>query len=113
MRVLLLLSSSSLVFSGCIFSSSSQGSLEVRWTIGAGVQTCEEAGLDHVEITLEEDGGDVLAPVTAPCEAGRTGLYLLPDVDTGTYTVIIDGFAGDELVYSGRSQATYRVEADS
>lgn len=110
MRVILL--SSMLVCSGCIFTSDSDGGLELRWTIGAGVQSCEEAGLDLVEITLEEEGGDILGPYTAACEAGLGDLFVVDGVDEGTYTIIIDGYAGDELVYSGRSQQRYEVEAD-
>lgn len=110
MRVILL--SSILACSGCIFSSSSEGTLELRWTIGAGVQTCEQAGLDSVEITLEEEGGEVLGPFTTACEAGRGDLFVIDGVDEGTYTITIDGFAGNDLVYTGRSQQSYSVEAD-
>ena len=111
MRLLLL--SSILLSSGCIFSSSSEGTLEVRWTIGAGVQTCEDAGLDRVEVTLEEEGGDVLGPFGASCEAGRSDVLVLDGVDEGSYTILIDGYAGDELVYTGRSRSSFSVEADS
>jgi hypothetical protein len=111
MRVLFV--SCVLVCSGCIFTSDPPpGTLEVRWTIGAGVQTCEEAGLDAVEISLEEEGGDLLGPFTTSCEAGRSGTYPLDDLDEGTYTVVIDALAGGERVYTGRSQGAYTVESD-
>lgn len=111
MRLLLL--SSILLSSGCIFSSSSEGTLEIRWTIGAGVQTCEDAGLDRVEVTLEEEGGDNLGPFSASCEDGRSDVFVLDGVDEGDYTILIDGYAGDELVYTGRSRSSFAVEADS
>lgn len=111
MRLLLL--SSILLSSGCIFSSSSEGTLEIRWTIGAGVQTCEDAGLDRVEVTLEEEGGDVLGPFSASCEDGRSDVFVLQGVDEGDYTILIDGYAGDELVYTGRSRTSFAVEPDS
>lgn len=110
MRVILL--SAMLVCSGCFFTSESEGGLELRWTIGAGVQGCEEAGLDLVEITLEEDGGDNLGPYSTACESGLGDLFVIDGLDEGTYTIIIDGYAGDDLVYSGRSQQSYDVEAD-
>lgn len=111
MRLLLL--SSILLSSGCIFSSSSEGTLEIRWTIGAGVQTCEDAGLDLVEVTLEEEGGDVIGPYSAPCEAGRSDVFVLDGVDEGDYTILIDGYSGEELVYTGRSRSSFAVEADA
>jgi hypothetical protein len=111
MRLIVLLSI--LVNSGCIFSSSSEGTLEVRWRIGAGVQTCEEAGLDSVEVTLEEDGGDVLGPYSTSCESGRSDVFVLDGIDEGDYTIIVDAFAGDELVYTGQSRDTVFVEANS
>jgi hypothetical protein len=111
MRVVWL--STVLVCSGCFFSTDDpQGTVQLRWTIGAGVQTCEEAGLDLVEITLEEESGDTLGPYTASCEEGRNDLFVLRNVDEGTFTVFIDAFAGDELFYSGRSEDTYTVEGD-
>jgi hypothetical protein len=110
MRVILL--SSILLWSGCIFSSSSEGTVELRWTIGAGVQTCAEAGLDSVEITLEESEGAILGPYTTVCEAGRGDLFVIDGVDEGTYTVSIDGFTEGDLVYSGRSEQSYTVVAD-
>ncbi len=106
--------SSILVSSGCIFTSDPEpGTLELRWTIGAGVQTCEEAGLDVVEIFLEEDGGDLLGPFTTSCEAGRSDSYFLDGLEEGTYTIIIDALAGDEPAYTGRSQDAYTVESDT
>jgi hypothetical protein len=112
MRVLFV--SSILLCSGCIFSSDPPpGTLEVRWTIGAGVQTCEEAGLDLVEITLEEEGGDLFGPFAASCESGRSGTYSLDDLEEGTYTIVIDALAGEERVYTGTSQDTYTVESDT
>ena len=112
MRVLFV--SSILVCSGCIFSSDPPpGTLEVRWTIGAGVQTCEEAGLDLVEITLEEEGGDLFGPFATSCESGRSGTYSLDDLEEGTYTIVIDALAGEERVYTGTSQDTYTVESDT
>ena len=106
--------SSILVCSGCIFTSDpAPGSLELRWTIGAGVQSCEDAGLDVVEITLEEDGGDVLGPFTTSCESGRSDTYFIDGLDEGTYTIIIDALAGDEPSYTGRSQDSYTVESDT
>lgn len=110
MRLLVLLSI--LVNSGCIFSSSSEGTLEIRWRIGAGVQTCEEAGLDTVEVTLDQDG-DLLGPYSTSCEAGRSGTFVIDGVEEGDYTIIVDAFAGDELVYTGQSRDTVFVEADA
>ena len=109
MRLIIL--SSILASAGC-FSSSSEGTIEIRWTIGAGVQTCEQAGLDRVEITLEEDGGDVIGPFSTTCEAGRSDIFVVDGVDAGDYIIVIDGFDGDELVYSGESRSSISVEAD-
>jgi hypothetical protein len=109
MRLIIL--SSILASAGC-FSSSSEGTIEIRWTIGAGVQTCEGAGLDRVEITLEEDGGDVIGPFSTTCEAGRSDVFVVDGVDAGDYIILIDGFDGDELVYSGQSRSSISVDAD-
>src|SRR5687768_3420042 len=97
---------------GCGEDAVPDGTIELRWTIGAGTQTCDEVMISNVKITLEEAEGGILGPFDASCSAGRPGPYAL-EVPPGSYYVVIDGYNQDERIYTGRSAARYTIESDA
>lgn len=83
------------------------GDIAFDWSF-AGVQDCDEAGVDEVDIVVLRAGTVVMAVDGEPC-AGR-GL-VLTDILEGVYEVQIDAYDRDsELLYAGAFTVRVRGE---
>jgi hypothetical protein len=101
---LLALTVLTLSFAGCIITEPPPpppdpfGDISFDWQF-AGEPSCDDAGVDEVDLTLLRAGQVVLVIEREPCVGG--GLTLT-DIHEGTYEVIIDAFSRDsELLYAG------------
>lgn len=89
-----------------------EGGVAIRWTLGAGVEACEDVGIDRVEVTLErEEDGESLGTRDAPCATGFADVYAITQLKEGEYRILVEAFAGDERLYTGRSRRPTRVQA--
>lgn len=91
---------------------SDPGSIAVSWRIGLS-GSCDEAGITTIRITLEEEGGSILGPFEAGCEAGEDGsTFKIADVDEGSYTIKLQGLNSDGgITYTGESTGRTSVSA--
>jgi hypothetical protein len=82
------------------------GDIAFDWSFD-GIPTCDEAGVDEVDVAIFQDGELVLDHQGEPCQGG--GL-VFTDIHTGTYEVFIDAYDRNGVVlYSGDFSIT--VEA--
>lgn len=103
---LLTLLSGAVLGAGCIFTApppyDPYGDLSFDWSF-AGEPSCDEAGVDEVDLTLLQDGEVVLVIEREPCVGG--GLTIT-DLREGVYQVAIDAFSRDSVpLYAGSFSA--------
>ena len=88
-----------------------EGGVAIRWTLGPGIEACEDVGIDRVEVTLErEEDGTSLGTHDAPCETGFADIYAVIRLKEGEYRILVEAFAGDVRLYTGRSRSPARVK---
>lgn len=74
------------------------GDIAFDWSFD-GIATCDEAGVDEVDVAIFQNGELVLDHGREPCEGG--GL-IFTDIHTGFYEVFIDAYdRNGEVLYSG------------
>ena len=93
--------------SGCIFTApppphDPYGDLSFDWSF-AGEPSCDDAGVDEIDLTLLQGGEVVLVIEREPCVGG--GLTIT-DLREGVYEVAIDAFSRDSVpLYAGSFSA--------
>lgn len=74
------------------------GDIAFDWSFD-GINTCDEAGVDEVDVAIFQDGQLVLDHEREPCEGG--GL-IFTDIHSGFYEVFVDAYDRNGVVlYSG------------
>jgi hypothetical protein len=74
------------------------GDISFDWEFN-GIPSCDDAGVDEVDLTMLRGGEVVLVLEREPCVGG--GLTLR-DINEGVYEIVIDAFSREsELLYSG------------